>query len=98
MGSIRIYKDMPPLSKEEIDELYANAPKSDDEIDFSDIPATTEEEFKRFFRVNPRTPEQWEQFHKYCPKRHQARLKKMREALGQKISEPPEHLKNLVIW
>ena len=96
MGSITIKRGM-KLTEEEIAELCANAP-NDDEIDFSDIPPITEEEFKRMFRANPKTPEQWEQFHKYCPLKHQARLKKMREALGQTISEPPEHLKNLVIW
>ena len=48
MGSIRIYKGMPPLTKEELDEIYANAPKSDDEIDLSDIPEITEEEWKKF--------------------------------------------------
>ena len=96
MGSIILKRGM-KLTEEEIAELYANAP-NDDEIDFSDIPPITEEEFKRMFRANPKTPEQWEQFHKYCPLKHQARLQKMREALGQTISEPPEHLKNLVIW
>ena len=86
------------VSEEQYNRIM-NMPKiPDDEIDYSDIPPTTEEEFKRFFRANPRTPEQWEQFHKYCPLKHQAKLKKMREALGHKISEPPEHLKNLVIW
>ena len=48
MGSIRIYKGMPPLTKEEIEEIYANAPKSDDDIDYSDIPKMTKEELKRF--------------------------------------------------
>ena len=71
---------------------------TDEDIDYSDIPPTTEEEFKRMFRANPKTDAQWEQFHKYCPKKHQERLKKMREALGHTVSEPPEHLKNLVIW
>ena len=47
MGSIRIYKGMPPLTEEQLAEIYANAPKSDDEIDYSDIPKTTEEEFAR---------------------------------------------------
>ena len=32
---------------EQLAEIYANAPKSDDEIDYSDIPKTTEEEFAR---------------------------------------------------
>lgn len=48
MGSIRIYKGMPPLTEEEIEEIYKNAPKSDDEIDYSDIPKMTKEELKRF--------------------------------------------------
>ena len=48
MGSIRIYEGMPPLTEEEIAEIRANAPKSDDEIDYSDIPALTDEELKRF--------------------------------------------------
>lgn len=48
MGSIRIYKGMPPLSKEQIEELERNKPKSDDEIDFSDIPPLTDEELAKF--------------------------------------------------
>ena len=48
MGSIRIYKGMPPLSDEELAELERNKPKSDDEIDFSDIPRTTKEELTKF--------------------------------------------------
>ena len=47
MGSIHIYKGMPPLTEEQLAEIYANAPKSDDEIDFSDIPKITHEEFAR---------------------------------------------------
>ena len=48
MGSIRIYKGMPPLTEEQIQRIRLNAPKSDDEIDYSDIPETTEEELKKF--------------------------------------------------
>ncbi|MBR3961016.1 MAG: hypothetical protein IKK13_02245 [Clostridia bacterium] len=48
MGSIRIYKGMPPLTEEEIAELEKNKPKSDDEIDFSDIPRFTKEELAKF--------------------------------------------------
>lgn len=48
MGSIRIYKGMPPLSDEELAELERNKPKSDDEIDFSDIPRLTKEELSKF--------------------------------------------------
>ena len=47
MGSIRIYKGMPPLTEEEIAELDRNKPKSDDEIDYSDIPPLTDEELAR---------------------------------------------------
>ena len=48
MGSIRIYKGMPPLTEEQLQRIRANAPKSDDEIDYSDIPEMTEEELKKF--------------------------------------------------
>ena len=47
MGSIRIYKGMPPLSEEQIRRLDENKPKSDDEIDYSDIPPLTDEELAR---------------------------------------------------
>lgn len=48
MGSIRIYKGMPPLTEEQIRRLEENKPKSDDEIDFSDIPRMTKEELAKF--------------------------------------------------
>ncbi|MBR6712380.1 MAG: hypothetical protein IKI76_05215 [Selenomonadaceae bacterium] len=48
MSSIRIYKGMPPLSEEQIRRLEENKPKSDDEIDFSDIPRLTKEELAKF--------------------------------------------------
>ena len=48
MGSIRIYKGMPPLTEEQIRRLKENRPKSDDEIDFSDIPRMTKEELAKF--------------------------------------------------
>ena len=48
MGSIRIYKGMPPLTEEQIKRLRENKPKSDDEIDYSDIPKMTKEELSRF--------------------------------------------------
>ena len=50
MGSIRIYKGIPPLTEEQLAEIYANAPKSDDEIDLSDIPEITDEEWKTKFK------------------------------------------------
>lgn len=45
MGSIRIYKGMPPLTEEQVKRLDA---LKDREIDLSDIPEITEEEFKKF--------------------------------------------------
>lgn len=47
MGSIRIYKGMPPLTEEQIQRIRANAPKSDDEIDYSDIPPLTDAEIEK---------------------------------------------------
>ena len=91
MGSLILSRNMPPLTDEELEEIRALKNRK---IDYSDIPPTTDEEFKRFYRVNPRTPEEWEQFYKYCPKRHQESLAKMRKALGQYASEPPKELKN----
>ena len=48
MSSLITYKKFSKLTEEEIDEIYANAPKSDDEIDYSDIPKMTKEELKKF--------------------------------------------------
>jgi hypothetical protein len=39
---------MPPLTEEQIRRLEENKPKSDDEIDFSDIPRMTKEELSKF--------------------------------------------------
>ena len=51
MGSIRIYKGMPPLTDEQIKELEDLDKRK---IDLSDIPEITEEEFKRFKPVRLR--------------------------------------------
>jgi len=48
MGSIRIYKGMPPLTDEQIKRLDALRDLDDDEIDYSDIPPLTDEELARF--------------------------------------------------
>ena len=48
MNNLIAYKKFPTLTDEEIAEIYANAPKSDDEIDYSDIPKMTKEELKKF--------------------------------------------------
>ena len=49
MGSIRIYKGMKPTA-EQLARIYENAPKSDEEIDLSDIPEITHEEWQKNFR------------------------------------------------
>ena len=45
MGSISIYKGMPPLTEKQIQRLDALKNR---EIDYSDIPEITEEEWKKF--------------------------------------------------
>lgn len=45
MGSIRIYKGMPPLTEEEIRELDEAKKRA---IDYSDIPKMTKEELSKF--------------------------------------------------
>ena len=45
MGSIRIYKGMPPLTEEQIKRIDALKNR---EIDYSDIPPTSDEELKKF--------------------------------------------------
>ena len=42
-------KAIPPLTKEQIWRLYQLSKMTDDEIDFSDIPEITHEEFQRAF-------------------------------------------------
>ena len=46
MDNFILKRGMKPTT-EQLARIYANAPKSDDEIDYSDIPKTTEEEFAR---------------------------------------------------
>ena len=48
MNSLIAYKKFPTLTDEEIAEIYANAPTSDEEIDYSDIPKLTKDELKKF--------------------------------------------------
>ena len=48
MGSIRIYKGMPPLTEEQEKRLDELSKMTDDEIDFSDIPRMTKEELSKF--------------------------------------------------
>ena len=49
MGSIRIYKGM-PLSEEDLKCLAELEKMKDEDIDFSDIPEITEEEFRTKFK------------------------------------------------
>lgn len=44
--TVTLKRGMKPTA-EQLAEIYENAPKSDDEIDFSDIPETTPEEWER---------------------------------------------------
>ena len=46
MGSLILKRGMKPTA-EQLARIYANAPKSDEEIDLSDIPEITHEEFAR---------------------------------------------------
>ena len=46
MGSLIIKRGMKPTA-EQIRRIMENAPKSDDDIDFSDIPPLTDEELAR---------------------------------------------------
>ena len=57
MGSIRIYKGMPPLTEEQKQRLEA---LKDREIDYSDIPKMTKEELSKFkpARLRLREPKQ----------------------------------------
>lgn len=41
-------KEIPPLTKEQIKRLYELSKMSDEEIDLSDIPEITDEEWKNF--------------------------------------------------
>ena len=56
MGSLILKRGMKP-SEEQIRRIIENAPKSDDEIDYSDIPKMTKEELSKFRRVNQRKEE-----------------------------------------
>ena len=44
------YKPIPPLTAEELAEIEALKNMSDDEIDFSDIPEITDEEWRTRFK------------------------------------------------
>ena len=43
-------KNIPPLTKEQIWRLYQLSKMSDDEIDYSDIPEITDEEWSKKFK------------------------------------------------
>ena len=49
MGSIRIYKGM-PFTKEDLECLAELEKMTDEDIDFSDIPEITEEEWRTRFK------------------------------------------------
>ena len=49
MGSIILKRGM-KLTEEHLKRIYENAPKSDEEIDLSDIPEITDEEWRTKFK------------------------------------------------
>ena len=86
MKPLYTYEEMREIAKVELERLKnISDEEHDKDIDFSDIPPTTDEEFRRFFKINPRTTEQWEQYHKYCPKPVQERHEKQRKLYGRAI-------------
>ena len=70
------------LTPEEIAEIEALDKLADEDIDLSDIPELTEEDFKRMWRANPRTPEEWEQYYRNCPPHRQKRYAELRQKFG----------------
>lgn len=44
--TLKLKRGMKP-TEEQLAEIYANAPKSDEEIDYSDIPPSTPEQLER---------------------------------------------------
>lgn len=83
MGSLILKRGVKlELTPEQRAELAALAEMKDEDIDYSDIPAPKEGEERKWYPVNPRTPEQWKRYYKYCPPHIQARHKKLRELYG----------------
>ncbi len=72
MDNSAVYENIPPLTAEEIVELDA---LDDREIDLTDIPEITDEEWKKFYKVNPSNFEEWEQYYKCNPHRQRLDLK-----------------------
>ena len=72
MDNSTTYEKIPPLTAEEIAELDA---LDEREIDLTDIPEITDEEWKRFYKVNPNNFEEWEQYYKCNPNAQRINLK-----------------------
>lgn len=86
MGSFTIKPGMKlELTDEQRAELEALKDIKDEDIDLSDIPEITKEEFKKFFKINPRTPEEWERYYKNCPLHVQKRHEQQRKLYGRAI-------------
>ncbi|MBR4153706.1 MAG: hypothetical protein IKT98_12230 [Selenomonadaceae bacterium] len=80
------YEEMCEIAKIELEKLKnISDEEHDKDIDVSDIPPTSKDELKKFFRINPRTPEQWEQYYKYCPLHMQKRHEEQRKLYGKAI-------------
>ncbi|MBQ3336273.1 MAG: hypothetical protein IJG80_02610 [Selenomonadaceae bacterium] len=83
MGSLILKRGVKPeYTPEQLEEIKRWENIKDEDIDYSDIPAPKEGEERKWYPVNPRTPEQWERYYKYCPPHIQARHKKLRELYG----------------
>ena len=80
----RTLEEMKEIARIELEKLD-NMPDEDENIDYSDIPALKEDEERKWYPVNPRTPAQWERYYKYCPPHIQARHRKLRELYGSII-------------
>lgn len=88
MDSLIFSKNIPPLTEEQIAEIEALSKMSDDEIDYSDIPKITKEEWDtKFYKANPVTPEDWARFYRNCPPRRQKTLLERWKLQGKEIME-----------
>ena len=76
-------KNIPPLTDEELAELKALEGR---EIDYSDIPKITHEEFAtKFYKANPVTSEDWARFYRNCPPKRQEKLLERWKLQGKEI-------------
>lgn len=75
----RTLEEMKALAKIELEKLKDT---TDDDIDCNDIPAPKPGEPRKWYRVNPRTPEEWEQYYRNCPPHRQKKYEQLRQKYG----------------